>query len=595
MAAPSPTDSAPGSRGWAALAVLVTLWWSQPMWLTAGQTAGNDWGVMLNVWEVRWKSLLEFGQWPAFNPWQGGGLPVNPALGYFSVQAAATFLLGVKAGLSVFIVTYLLLGVWGFWRLGRLLFDAAPAAFFLAVLGTASPAFAMHLSVGHLIFANFLTWPAILYWLWRAPLDRWAGLKAGLLFAVGFNELAYYVMQYGGMIAGALWAWRFVRSSGDERRAFVRFALLGVAGALPFMIPSLAGILVVARDYARVANTPASFTAAELWQAYFVPVTEFKAAVFVPTMKSWWGTWEINCYLGWGAFACFVLGLIRARRWFHVAAAACFVFTLGNLHWWEPMRWLMATPVFASLQSFDRLRLFTHLFFALGATWGWLGMWEWTREKRGLRAPMIALTAIALAEILGVSRQIASRSHFDFVTPPIVNARGGEFYQRAERSGLPAAFEGWPADLSLYVRANIGIVRESAAIDSSFRFPTIVRTIDDADYIGEFAQGGRAVKPAAWSPNRIVFDGLDPQLPLQVNLNPGRPWRNFDRPLFPEDRIVEFAKPFIVQPDAQGRVDLSYVMPGQRASWWGMLGALLLSFAFCLYLRRGQTHGQTPP
>ena len=587
-ATPSLRKYSPSSILLCVLSVVVTFWWSEPLWLTAGQTGGNDWGVMLNVWEVRWKSLFEYGQWPAFNPWQGGGLPVNPALGYFSVQAVATLSLGPKAGLSVFILCYLLIGLWGFWRLGLLLFASPASAFFLAILGTASPAFTMHLSVGHLIYANFMVWPAIIYLLLRAAEDSWSGLKAGILFALGFNELAYYIMQYGGMIAAGLWLWRFTQADQPERKALSRYALLAVAGALPFMIPPFVSIVMIASDYARIANTPTSFTVSELWQAYFVPDTELKPAVFVPTMQSWWGTWEINCYLGWGSVLFFGFGLLRGLRWFHVALVICFIFTIGNLHWWEPMRWLMATPAFASLQSFARLRLFTQLFFALGATWGLALALNDSRWPHLARPAVLLLAGVALAEILVVSRRIASRSHFNFTTPFITNDCLGEFYQRGTRLGLPAVIDGWPADLVLYTRANIGIVRESAAIDSSFRQPSRVRTVNDSDYLGEFVQGTRAVRPVFWSPNRITFEGLDPTIPLSVNLNRGHPWRNFERPLFPKDRVVEFDKPFVVQPDGLGRVDLTYVLPGQRESWWASGAALMLSVAFAFYLRLGE-------
>lgn len=547
------------------LCAIATLMWSLPLWWTYHRTGSYDWGYAQNVWEVRWKTLFDYHQWPAHNPWQGGGLPVNPAFGYFSVQALATLGFGAKAGLSIFVVFYLLLGLWGFWQLGLQLFPQQHgAAALLATLGAASPALALHLAAGHLIFLNILVWPAIFYFMLRAATDRWSGLKTGLLFALGFNELPFYVMQYGGLISGVFWSCLFMRGDRVQRCSLRRFALLGSAAALPFMIPSLVGIVVIARDYARVANTPASFTAAELWHAYFSPVTELKNGVYVPAMHGWWGTWEINCYLGVGATLFFLFGFVRPPRWFHCAAAVCFIFTLGNLHWWEPMRWLMATPLFASLQSFDRLRLFTYLFFVIGAAQGFALAWEKTAASRGLRLALALAACASASEVLIVSHAIAQRSHIDFVPPEVKNEHGGAFYQLGRRRGLPGTFEGWPADLALYTHANIGIAAEPAAIDSAFRLTSRVQTADKPDYIGEFIQHGHAVKPAYWSPNRILLAGLDPHEPLVVNLNRGSPWHNFGRPLFPDDRIVEFEKPFIVTPDATGRVELTYRLPYTR-------------------------------
>ena len=568
------------------LSLVACLACSAPLWWPGTGVGGHDWGYAQNVWQVRWQSLLDYGQWPAHNPWQGGGLPVNPSFGYFSLSALGTLLAGPAVGLKLMLAGYYLIGALGFWRLGGVILGTAPGPrAFLTVLGTASPALAAHLATGHVIFANILVWPAIFAYLLDARRDAWSGLKAGLLFALGFNELPYYAMQYGGvlLVGLALWQWRAGHRPG--RVALGRFAILAIVAALPFMLPSLIELVSVARDYSRIANTPLSFSAVELWQAHFIPPTQLKAAVFVPTIPGWWGNWEVLNYLGWGATVFFVAGLLLRPRWFHLAAFMCFIFTLGNLHGWEPMRWLMATPLFAPLQAFARLRLFTHLFFAVGAAWGVAVIHGRTGQPGWLCGAVLIASLASLAEVLVVSHGLARCARVAIATPAVANEQAGQFYQRAERRGLPAGFDGWPADLPLYTRANIGIVRESAAIDSPFRQPNQVRTVNDADYIGEFVQNGRAVTPSYWSPNHITFDRLDPSAPLLVNLNRGSPWRNFGQPLFPQDRIVEFEKPFTVQPDVQGRVDLTYVLPAQRAAWWCALAAFGLNGGICLYIR----------
>ena len=198
-----------------------------------------------------------------------------------------------------------------------------------------------------------------------------------------------------------------------------------------------------------------------------------------------------------------------------------------------------------------------------------------------------------VVDVARVSVQVARRAHVDLALPAVVNHEGGRFYQQAVRRELPAVFDGWPADLMSYTRANIGIVREPAAIDPNFRLPNLVQTIDDPGYVGEFVQHGRAVSPIFWSPNRIVLRDLDPHEPVRVNFNRGSPWHNFGRPLFPDDAIVEFQKPFVVSPDARGEINLTYVLPGQVAAWWCTLAAFGLSVLFCLYLRQCETKRPT--
>lgn len=535
--------------------------------------------------------LQIYHQWPAFNPWEGGGLPFDPAVGYLSLTAVTTFFLGPQAGLIVMLGIYGLVGAWGFYRLGRNLGLEEPAAWFLAVFGTASPALAMHLAVGHVIFANLMVWPAIFSFLLDAQSDRWAGLKAGLLFALGFNELPYYVMQYGAILIGILWIWHAGRTSGAARWAHARFAFLAVVAAVPFMIPSIVGIWTVARDYARVANTPASYSISELAHWYLTPMTALRDAVYIPSLGGWWGAWEMTCYLGWGALSFFTYGLLRQRRWFHAFALGCFAGCIGNMYHWQPMHWLMTLPLFAPLQSFARLRLFTHVFYTIGVGWGISLAWSGANRRR--RWIVGSLASLSLLEVCWVSHAIVRQAHYDYVPPAVVNERGGKFYQLAERRALPPFIDGWPADLSLYNRANIGIVRERAAIDSAFRISSRVKTANDADYVGELSQGGVAVAATYWSPNRIRVEGLNPRLPLTVNFNRGHPWQNFNQELFPNDRIVEFDKPFTVMPDARGNVDLTYQLPHARVAWVAMLACLCGSTFFCLYVHRQDHKGDS--
>jgi hypothetical protein len=583
------------------LAGVVALLWSFPLWFTVGKTGVYDWGFMENVWEVRWKTVLEYGQWPSHNPWQGGGIPDVLVPGFLSVQSIMTLLLGAKAGLSAFIIVYLILGVVGFYYLGLKLFNQdQKAAFFLSVVGPASSALAFHLTAGHLIFINTLAWPALLCWFISPVNPRSSGIKAGLLYGIIFNESPFYSTLYGTLLVGLFFCVRMISGSTETRRNSWSFLVHAAVVALPLVLPIILPVAAMAADYQRVANTPATFPLGTLLSSYFEPVTEMKPSFYVASMKGAWGTWEMGAYLGFGAFAFWLAGLVLHRpRWFHAALIGIFIFTVGNEHWWQPMHWLMQIPPFSSHQSFNRLRLFVQMFFAIGAAWGLHQLLVRTvlPWKKHL---VFVLTLGAMLEIVLVSRDIVQHSHIAFQPSRAINKHHGAFYQRSHRqASLPAAFNGWPADLAQHTQANIGIVSELAAIPSQFRRPSAVKTVERADYIGEFVQHGRSVSPRYWSPNRLSFSNLDPAAPLLINLNRGYPWRNFDHPLFPHDRIVEFDKPFLVQPNAEGRVELTYTWKTQRESWGWALAAAAFGLVFCLYSYRHppsfKTHAKGVP
>ena len=106
-----------------------------------------------------------------------------------------------------------------------------------------------------------------------------------------------------------------------------------------------------------------------------------------------------------------------------------------------------------------------------------------------------------------------------------------------------------------------------------------LRGRDEVGYIAEFHQDGRAVAPKYWSPNRILLEELDPEKPLNVNMNPGSAWHLNGSPAFPDQKIVELQKPFIVMPDKNGVVELTYHSPGHVV---GLIGTIVLGIALAV-------------
>ena len=540
---------------------VITLLWSFPLWYTAGKTGGQDWGYMINQWEVRWLTVFNYHQWPAFNPWQGGGTPIAPAPNLVSVQAALTFVFGAKAGISLYVAFLYLLGAWGFYNLGLLLFsNNRPAAFYLGLIGPAAPALAFHLMAGHVGLAAVMIWPAIFYYFLSADNDRLSGIKAGLFYSLSFNENPFYITQYGTLCLAIGYIAKMLGGPAQVRRDYLRFAGFMAFTSLPLIAPVVVNIANVAAGYTRSESHPASYTFRQLFSYYLEPVTTNNPYEFyVGSIKSTWSSFQNRCYLGFIAIGFWLTGVLISRvRWFHFAMIGGVLLAMGNLYWWQPMRWLMLIPPFSSLESFPRFRLFVCLFFALGSAWGLFILAKKYRERLLARRLIYTAAFAGALEIISVSHMIARGAHFPYQLPPVVNERGGDFYQISYRKRLPDFVEGWPADLYLYTRANVGLVSEPAAIASQFRFLSGVKTVDATGYTGEFVQNGLPVKPDFWSPNRITFSRLDPAFPVSINLNRGKPWKNFGRELFPADRIVEFNKPFLVHPDSSGRIVLTY-------------------------------------
>lgn len=134
------------------------------------------------------------------------------------------------------------------------------------------------------------------------------------------------------------------------------------------------------------------------------------------------------------------------------------------------------------------------------------------------------------------------------------------------------------------MRMNLGWLDGSGASNLPGKCARLDR--DEPAYIAEFHQDYTPIEPVYWSPNRILFENLDPAIPLIVNMNPGHPWYGNGIQLFPEYRIVENFKPFHVMPNSDGIVELTYRYPGQKLGLIASTILLIVSYTTIVYVKK---------
>jgi hypothetical protein len=242
---------------------------------------------------------------------------------------------------------------------------------------------------------------------------------------------------------------------------------------------------------------------------------------------------------------------------------------MGNDSYFHIMYWIQKIPSFSSHLCFTRISIFTPLFFGIAAIWGLSYLWSKFKDHniRVFRYLVTFIGILTVTEVLAVSHMIMKSGHVQ-----LDSWSGAEFgYKFQNVSSLPRPKEA-PEIVNITFRAikmNLGWLRGYG--DSNLPGNTARIGRDEPGYVGEFHQNGRAVEPVYWSPNRILLEGLDPHSPLVVNMNPGNPWYNNGRQLFPQYRIVEMLEPFEVMPDENGVVELTYRYPGQKLAIFGTI------------------------
>jgi hypothetical protein len=565
------------------LGLFVVAIWASPIWFTPGKTGVYDWDFAMHRFEAIRLTVMEFGQWPGHNPWIIGGVPLlgNPTVSLLSVNGLMVLSFGTFWGLKLGVLVYLSIGFIGAWKLSGIWWENRFIRLVFAFFVIANPALAYHYTVGHLLFLPFCFMPLLFYFLFRFNQDKWSGLKAAVVLGIAFNDSLIYMVQYGMLILGCIYVYLFISNYRVNSKALVQWVTIFIPIFLTLTFYRTITILQMALDYSRVLNWKTHYEWKELLKYYLFPYT--KLAV-VASCKWCSTTWEVCSYIGIIAFTLTLVSFWKGFKWWH-GMIILFVWAgIGNDSYFHIMYWIQKIPTFSSHLCFSRIRVFTLLFFGIAATSGLNYIWIKCKNHkfRPLRYVVFGIGIFMIAEVMLVSHLIMKSSHVKLA--PWTGENPANIFQNISSLPQPEKSPGNVYFVYRAIRMNLGWLRGVG--ESYLPGDTIRVGRDEPGYIGEFRQNRQVIWPVYWSPNKILLRGLDPSTPLIINMNPGSPWYNNGKQLFPRYRIVEMQKSFEVMPDENGTVDLTYKYPGQKLGVMGTIMLALISVLVILFYRK---------
>lgn len=511
-------------------------------------------------YEVLQRTILEFKQWPGNNPWSLGGEPIlgNAGVSIISISGLFTLLFGAFWGLRLAVVAHLFIGFWGAWKLSRIWWHNRFVRLIFCFYLIANPAMIYHLTVGHLVYLNFYFFPLILYYLLRFREDIWSGLKAGLITALAINDSPAYIPQYILLILAGIFIYLFVTNYKRHWRYLLNWALLFVPVLATLSIYRIIMILQVISDYPRITNRVWHYSLKTVLEAYLVPHTKLVwITKGIPAGRT---TWEICSYVGITGFILSIRNLSRGFRWWHAMIILLVWAAAGNDNYFYIMYWIRKIPGFSSHLCFARIRVFALVFFGIAAICelNHLGTKYKDKGQNTRFRKFICIGILLVGEVLLVSHIIMWSSHPE----PIVQSFYAPNNKFQNVRTLPHLYKYKCWTTYEAMKMNLGWLNGSGVSNLPGKCARLDR--DDPNYIAEFHQDNTPVEPVYWSPNRILFENLDPAVPLIINMNPGKPWYCNGIQIFPEYRIVEHFEPFHVMPNSKGVVELVYKYPAQK-------------------------------
>lgn len=138
-----------------------------PYYLTSSKIGlvNGDFDYFLQNYEAVRRSIVEFHQFPWWNPWSGGGLPLyaNPQIGVFSIPSFFAILFGTVLGLKLSVILFMIAGQAGLYLLVRSQFKTSKLeSVLLSFLWVLNGFFTAHLPA-HFSFIYYWLLPLLLY------------------------------------------------------------------------------------------------------------------------------------------------------------------------------------------------------------------------------------------------------------------------------------------------------------------------------------------------------------------------------------------------------------------------------------------------
>lgn len=499
----------------------------------------QDWDLLSFFFGAPRAVLLDYHQFPLWNPWFCGGIPLLAASESHCLSPAfwVVVLVGVVRGLKLLIWVYLVVGLVGAYLLGRRCWGLnRTSAILAAFVFMLSSSYTLHMVVGHAWIMNYAWIPwAFMFWvkaLGGEDRRSISALSSGVRATWFGNTVACAVvlvlMWFGGApyilattllllaVHGAMAV--LTREQPIRHVARVLVTVVGLMltlGAVKFL-PAIEFVV----EYPRVQETYCGYSLTALWYGLMGRDQSLAAADRLAMTPGWLdgvshGMHEIGMYVGLVPLCLVSLGVAVCgrRRLAMLLVFAIFLWlSFGTRVPFSAWNVLHQLPGFNCMRVAERFNVVLLLVLALfagaglNATIAWGGRRQWGGRLVGLLA--LAAVLAVLADLMAVVSPLYREA---FIIPPLKMATatsGGAFVQTS--SSYPISPRGWAQEGDDLLHCTWGshypaLLANQGIVDGydDSPAPKLALPITDANYRGEVFLYGTpgAAGCEYWTPN----------------------------------------------------------------------------------------------
>jgi len=461
-------------------------------------TGTEDWDQFCFFDEVPRKTILEYRQFPLWNPYTHGGRPLlaNPQVSFTRPTFIFTLVFGCVVGLKIEAVVMMLVGLLGMWLLARHYRLKPKAAALSAATFAFSSYFMLHIAAGHVMFFTWFLLPYVFLFFVKAleqkamrPLIFAAIFLALILIGGGavytFVPLTAYLLVYAGVEA-------------LRERKIRPFVCLIIVVLLSLGIGAFKvfPMLEYLNDHPRLTNTTDFTPPSALLQVFAGQNQSMSAHNF---QGQGWQWYEYGAYTGVLPLTLAIAGLLIRRRRdavsIAVAGACATLVSMGGLSIPTVWHFLHKLPFIGSMHIPSRFFILSVFTIALLAGFA-CQTFEQRFAKNPLKKALLFLVVlIAIINVVAFSRQ------------PLLNAFPNEPRPVSPNEGFRQFLDLDPRRSDAFSSMHDNLRENKGTINGYDLIPHAVYALwpGRKDYRGEiFLEGDGTASYASWSPNMLV-------------------------------------------------------------------------------------------
>jgi hypothetical protein len=564
----------------------------------------HDWDQHLFYNATVYRSVMEFGEIPLWNPWYMGGNPQlgNPQIQFPTPMFALDLIGGPILGMKLKIVLHHWIGLVGMVFLARRLGMSIVGSLLAAAGFMLSNWYALHLYVGHSQFLSMAYMPWFILCLRLAGSRAIYAVPAALCLALIVFEGGAYTAVFTVFLSGYVsLGWSLQNRSWRPLSVFILTLGLSAGLAAVRVIP-VGALLIENPRYTKISGDAWKITPVEMSQSQEreadkesldtrlgkpAPIPRSKFALLLLFAKIFFGRdqrgettyfvlqgfyWqEYGAYMGPViAFILLFSPLVLKKQWpWMFAAVGCFAIALGTFATWSPWAILHHMPVTNNIRCPTRFLMPFSLassilagftFDALRARFAARALVKKSGELPRSRVPVVSVIILLVCAIDMTSVSITSFAGAFSEAPPAM----------IEKSPKLITIRGNPMKMLLPMFRNF-CTKDGYELA---HVPVKVLAVDDPTYRGEagfFAsrpaetalQASRSpsaeVEITAWSPNSVTLHvKTDEAGSIFVNRNWDKGWKSTSHyNVFSQDGLVASAVT-----SGEHTIHYSYLPPG---------------------------------